>query len=62
MEGESGATVEADMLGEVEDEMIDEIDSAENFSFDTELKPEVLKKLKKKWNNIIGNDIEIIVS
>lgn len=62
MEGESGATVEADMLGEVEDEMIDEIDSVENSSFDTELKPEVLKKMKKKWNNIIGNNTEIIVS
>lgn len=62
VEGESGETVEADMLGEVEDEIIDETDSTDNSSFDVELKPETLQKIKRKWNDIVGNNVEIIVS
>lgn len=62
VEGESGATVEADMLGEVEDEMVEETDSTENSSFDGEIKLETLKKIKNKWNDIVGNDVEIVVS
>jgi len=62
VEGESGATVEADMLGEVEDEMVEETDSVENSSFDGELKPETLKKIKNKWTAVVGNDVEIVVS
>lgn len=50
------------MLGEVEDEVVDEIDSAENLLFDVELKQEVLKKIRNKWNEIVGNNVEIIVS
>ncbi|XP_015372470.1 PREDICTED: multiple PDZ domain protein-like [Diuraphis noxia] len=61
VEGESGATVEADMLGEVEDEMVDETDSIENTSFDGELKPETLKKIRNKWTDVVGNDVEIVV-
>lgn len=61
VEGESGATVEADVLDEVEDEVVDEIDSVES-SFDEVLKPEKLQKIKNKWNDIVGNDVEIIVS
>lgn len=49
------------MLGEVEDEVADETDSAENLSFDGELKQETLKKIKNKWNEIVGNNVEIIV-
>jgi len=49
------------MLGEVEDEVVDETDSAENSSFDGELKHETLKKIKNKWNDIVGNNVEIIV-
>lgn len=62
VEGESGETVEADMLGEVEDEIIDETDSTDNSSFDVELKLETLQKIKRKWNDIVGNNVEIIVS
>jgi len=62
VEGESGATVEADMLGEVEDEMVDETDSMENSSLDGELKPETLKKIRNKWTDVVGNDVEIVVS
>lgn len=62
VEGESGATVEADMLGEVEDEMIEETDSVENSLLDGELKPETLKKIKNKWTAVVGNDVEIVVS
>lgn len=47
------------MLGEVEDEMVEETDSV---SFDGDLKPETLKKIKNKWNDIVGNDVEIVVS
>ncbi|XP_025414266.1 multiple PDZ domain protein-like isoform X4 [Sipha flava] len=61
VEGESGATVEADVLDEVEDEIIEDTDSAENSSFDGELKPETLKKIKNKWNEIVGNNVEIVV-
>lgn len=50
------------MLGEVEDEMIEETDSTENSLFDGELKPETLKKIVNKWKDIVGNDIEIVVS
>lgn len=60
VEGESGATVEADMLGEVEGE-IEEIDSVDSV-FDGELKPETLRKIKNKWNDIVGNNVEIVVS
>jgi len=62
VEGESGATVEADMLGEVEDEMAEETDSVGNSSLDGELKPETLKKIKNKWTDVIGNNVEIVVS
>jgi len=62
VEGESGETVEADMLGEVEDEMVDETDSMENSSLDGELKPETLKKIRNKWTDVVGNDVEIVVS
>lgn len=62
VEDESGETVEADMLGEVEDEIIDETDLTDNSSFDVELKPETLQKIKRKWNDIVGNNVEIIVS
>ncbi|XP_060849299.1 multiple PDZ domain protein-like isoform X1 [Rhopalosiphum padi] len=61
VEGESGATVEADMLGEVEDEMVEETDSVGNSSIDGELKPETLKKIKNKWIDVIGNNVEIVV-
>ncbi|XP_050059637.1 multiple PDZ domain protein-like isoform X3 [Aphis gossypii] len=61
VEGESGATVEADMLGEVEDEMAEETDSVGNSSLDGELKPETLKKIKNKWTDVIGNNVEIVV-
>lgn len=62
VEGESGATVEADMLGEVEDEMVEETDSVENSLLDGELKPETLKMIKNKWTAVVGNDVEIVVS
>lgn len=61
VEGESGATVENDMLGEVEDEMVEETDSAENTSYDEELKPEMLQKIINKWNDIVGNNVDIVV-
>lgn len=54
--------MEADMLGEVEDEVVEESSSPENFEFDKQLKQETLKKLKNKWNDIVGNNVEIIVS
>ncbi|VVC26324.1 Hypothetical protein CINCED_3A013186 [Cinara cedri] len=60
-EGESGATVEADVLDEEEDELVEETDSTENILFDEELKPEAIKKIKNKWNGIVGNNVEIIV-
>jgi len=50
------------MLGDVEDEIAEETDSTENSSFDVELKPETLQKIKNKWNDIVGNNVEIIVS
>jgi len=50
------------MLGEVEDEMIDETDSVENSSLDGELKPEALKKIKNKWTDVVGSNVEIVVS
>lgn len=50
------------MLDEEEDELVDETDSAENSSYDEELKPEAIKKIKNKWNIIVGNNVEIIVS
>lgn len=50
------------MLDEVEDEIIEDTDSTENSSFDGELKPETLKKIKNKWNDIVGNNVEIVVS
>lgn len=50
------------MLGEVEDEMVEETDSTENSSFDGEIKQETLKKIKNKWNDIVGNNVEIVVS
>lgn len=50
------------MLGDVEDEVVEETDSTENSSFDVELKPETLQKIKNKWNDIVGNNVEIIVS
>lgn len=50
------------MLDEEEDELVEETDSAENSSFDEELKPEAIKKIKGKWNIIVGNNVEIIVS
>lgn len=49
------------MLGEVEDEMVDETDSTESTSFDGELKPETLQKIMKKWNDIVGNNVDIVV-
>ncbi|XP_025199580.1 multiple PDZ domain protein-like isoform X3 [Melanaphis sacchari] len=61
VEGESGATVEADMLGEVEDEIAEETDSVGNSSLDGELKPETLKKIKNKWTDVIGNNVDIVV-
>lgn len=62
VEGESGATVEADMLGEVEDEVAEETDSVDNSVFDEELQPEQLRRIKNKWNSIVGNNVEIVVS
>lgn len=50
------------MLDEVEDEIIEDTDSTENSLFDGELKPETLKKIKNKWNDIVGNNVEIVVS
>lgn len=50
------------MLGEVEDEMPEETDSVENSPLDGELKPEALKKIKNKWIDVVGNNVEIIVS
>lgn len=50
------------MFDEVEDEIIEDSDSAENSSFNGELKPETLKKIKNKWNDIVGNNVEIVVS
>lgn len=50
------------MLGEVEDEIVDETDATEHSSFDGDLKPETLKKIKNKWNDIVGNNVEIVVS
>lgn len=62
VECESGATVEADMLDEEEDQLVEETDSVENCSFEEELKPEIINKIKNKWNAIIGNNVEIIVN
>lgn len=50
------------MLGDVEDEIVEETDSTDNSSFDVELKPETIQKIKNKWHDIVGNNVEIIVS
>lgn len=48
------------MLGEVEGE-IEETSSAD-YVFDGELKLETLQRIKNKWNDIVGNNVEIVVS
>ncbi|XP_050519840.1 multiple PDZ domain protein-like [Daktulosphaira vitifoliae] len=61
VESESGATLEADILDGVEDETAEEINFADSQTCEGGLKPETMKNIKNKWNEIVGNNVEIVI-